>query len=666
MDRAQKSSPTLEQVPQNPPSAVDAGVATVPVEEIRLELQKILASRAFRAAHGQKKFLAYVVEEDIAGRAHLLKEYIIATEALGRDPSFDPRLDPIVRMEARKLRARLAKYYESEGAGNALRIELRKGSYAPFFRRPVDAVAAPLEPPAAAVEASPVAPVPEAPRSPAARLPWAIKHWKAALPLLAVLALAVSGMAYFRLVPRSPAGTVFPNDISIAVLPLVNLGDNNDDFLSEGLTDELISSLTEVPGLRVVARTSAFRFKSKTVDLRNIDEKLHVRTVLVGTVTRSQDRIRITAQLNDAANGYHLWSGNYEIGNDGIGKLPGEITTAVTAALGVSSLPNGGRAPALAIHSPNSDAQQDYLRGLYFRNKFTADSLNTAIQYYKRAIAEDPSFARAYAGLADCYAMGRPVAGARPLEEAPKIQAIASKAIELDNKLGDPHIDLAVEAEYEFDWSTAGREFKKGLELSPGNILGHIWYAWYLSLMGRTEEVLAQKTIAAELDPVSPYALDAVGHYYFTAGRYDAAIDQYRSALALEPNFGLTHQDIGDAYLFERSCGEAIKELRLANGLMPGPRRLGRLGYAYAVCGQTAEARRILEGLLAEPHPTTVPALAVAEIYLGLGIKDQAFPWLERAIDERDLEVNLKCDPRFQPLRSDSRFNSLLRRMKLN
>ena len=599
----------------------------------------------------------------------MLKEYVIATEALGRDVSFDPRLDPIVRTEARKLRARLAKYYETEGSSDPVRVEFRKGSYIPFFHVPpaseLPGETKDMEPPTIALTSE--VPLIEVPLIRSAHMNGRQPRWKTVLVSLAVVALVVSSTAIlYRLSRSALAETAFAaNDASIAVLPLVNLSDNNEEFLSDGLTEELINSLRQVPGLRVVARTSAFRFKAKTLDIREIDRKLHVRAVLVGTVSKSENRLRVAVQVNNAENGYHLWSGNYERDDANIGTIPPEIAGAVTNVLGVGLVRVGVQNLVRIPAPPNSAAHEDYLRGLYFRNRYTVDSLNKAIEYFKQAIAEAPSFAQAYAGLADCYAMARPVFATPALEVVPKIDAAASKALELDPKLGEPHIDLAVSAEYKFDWATAEKEFKKGLELSPGNVLGHIWYAWYLALAGRKEEELTQKTIAARLDPVSPYAVESIGRYYSAVGRYDAAIEQYRSALALEPNFGLAHEGLGEAYLLQGMCGDAIEQLRLANESMPGPRRMARLGYAYAVCGHTTEARRILRDFLNEPRHGAIPALAIAEIYLGLGDKDRAFSWLEKAIDERDLDVSLKWDANLESLRSDPRFNALLRRMKL-
>jgi TolB-like protein/Flp pilus assembly protein TadD len=641
---------------------------SLPTETIRGELQRILASRTFRAAKGQKKFLAYTVQEVLSGRAHLLKEYVIATEALDREASFDPRLDPIVRTEARKLRARLAKYYQTEGFSDPLRVELPKGSYVPYFHAAVTP-APELPSQAKETKTPPITSAAEGLSIPTAQ-PAAVidrrqPHRKGVLVSFAVLVLAASSAAFYLSHSRLPATFFAANEPSIAVLPLVNLSDSNQEFLSDGLTDELINTLKQVPGLQVVARTSAFRFKAKTFDLREIDQKLHVRAVLVGTVRESENQLKVAVQLNNAETGYHLWSGSYERDSENIGTIPPEIASAVTNVLGVGLVHAGGQNLIQQQASPNSGAHENYLRGLYFRNRFTVDSLNRAIEYFKQAIAEDPSFAMAYAGLADCYAMARPVAATPPLEVVSKIKATASKAIELDGTLGEPHIDLAVSAEYEFDWATAEREFKKGLQLSPDDVVGHLWYAWYLALVGRKDEVLTQRTIAARLDPVSPSAVESLGDYYSAVGRFDAAVEQFRSALALEPNFGPALADLGETYLAQGRCENAIEELRLANEWMPGPRRLADLGYGYAVCGHTAEARRILRAFLKEPQRRPVPAFAIAQLYIGLGDKDRAFQWLEKAIDERDLGMGLNWDVWFHSLRSDPRFGGLLHRMKL-
>jgi TolB-like protein/tetratricopeptide (TPR) repeat protein len=651
------------------------------LESIRSGLERILGSRTFRSAQSQKEFLRYVVEQTLANRGSCLKEYMVGAEALGRGEDFDPRLDPIVRTQARKLRARLAKYYETEGRDDPLRIEFRKGSYAVHIRRTdaQDAPQVPAEPEpepehsssAPAEIAVAVAPQDSGqPSRPTLLAVQSLWRWKVLAISMAALALAsVCSAAVYMLRTGGRLSGRAAETPSIAVIPFVNLGDpSTDEFLSDGLTDELIDSLREVPGLQVVARTSTFRYKGKAVEIRAISQELHVGTVLLGTVRRDGDRLQINVQLDSSADGYHLWSGNYDRSASDARMVEWEIARAVTNVLGTAMVRGQQRELERAfpkLVSPAPGAYQDYLKGLYFWNKLSADSLNTAVQYFQQAIAEDPSFARAYAALADCYVMMPQVA----IQPAPgaiaKIRSAALRALELDSSLGEPHFDLAVSAEHEFDWATAEVEFKKGLKLSPANAVGHLWYAKYLAVMGRKDEVLAERRIAAELDPVSPYAVQAVAGYLSVVGRYDEAIEQFRSALKLDPNFGLAHQGLGIAYLLKGMHGPAIDELQLANKWMTGPRRRALLGYAYGISGRTAEAKAILDDLLAQSRSGTIPALAIAEIFLGLGDKDQAFQWLERAIDQKDLEVTLQWDSPFEPLRSDPRYTRLLRRMKL-
>jgi TolB-like protein/Tfp pilus assembly protein PilF len=663
-----------------------------PEQAMREELTRILASRTFRAAQGQRKFLAYTVEKVIAKDANLIKEYVIGTEAFGRDPSFDPRLDSIVRTEARKLRARLAKYYETEGREQRLRVGFRKGSYVPFFHEVAEVaqdVAAELgsEPSANVSQAmEPVLPQTRGDSlasgspnrlvtTPDAQVE--TPFWGSAVlakfhppfrtvfvaGALATLALAVVAVFFFYR-SRSPESVLAANNVSIAVLPLVNLGDRKDEFLSDGLTEEIIDSLRRVPGLQVVARTSVFRYKGKSPDIKEIGQTLHAGTVLVGSVLASENRLRVTVQLNGAANEYHLWSGSYDRDPDNSRTIPLEIASAITNVLGVALEPHGGDAIRIAV-SPNPGAHEAYLKGLYFWNRLTPEGLSTATEYFKQAIAEDPSFARAYSALADCYVMGPQVATIPPLEIVPEIKATAAKALELQPSLGEPHFDLAFAAELEFDWQTAEREFKKGLELSPENAVGHLWYAKFLAMVNRRDEVLVHRQIAARLDPVSPYAVQAVGGYFSVTGHYPEAIEQFRSALALEPNFGLALQGLGVAYALDGKCKDAVEQLQLANKWMTGPRRIALLGWVYGRCGQLEPAQHILREFLEQAHRGRFPALAIAQVYIGLGDKDHAFEWLDKAIDQRDLDVTLLWDSPYEVLRSDARFNLLLRRMKL-
>jgi len=482
-------------------------------------LEKVLASRAFRVAELQRKFLQYAVRETLGGNGHQIKEYVIATQGLGRDESFDPRLDPIVRTEARKLRARLAKYYEAEGADDPVRIEFPKGSYAPCFRR--------AEPPALTPEDA--APAPATPA----------------------------------------AASTLPHNASSGRRP--------------------------------------------------------------------------------------TWFG-----------IAAAMLCVVLLAAVVTALRFGERGPHWRREADaRPESYRDYRRGRHFLVRFTADGVDTAVSYFEKAIHEDPSFAGAYAGLADSYLMRPQITGAPSREAISKARIAALRALELDPTLGDAHFDLAVCAEYEFDWANAEAEFRKGLELTPNNAVGHLWYAKYLAIQGRKSAVLTHRRIAAELDPVSAYALQSVAGYFSVMGRYDEAIEGFRDALSIEPRFGLSHQGLGLAYLLNGMHTEALAELKAATELMHAPRTEALLGYAYAVAGQPAEAERILNTFLDRASREPFPALPIALVYIGLGDKDRAFEWLEKAIEQRDLDVTLQWDSPYQALRTDPRYLKLLRRMKL-
>jgi len=635
---------------------------------VREQLAKILASRTFKSAEGQRAFLRYTVEEVLAGRGPEIKEYLIGVEVFHRGEAFDPRLDPIVRTQARKLRAKLDKYYETEGARDALRVDLPKGAYVPSFRTlvPISPMVAsnPMPAPAAVSSTPPTLILPIAPSDFNVRNRW----WRTSA--ISLLVVAAGAWAVLQLWRQGPVeNRVRERDSSLLVMPFVNLGENRDDeFLSDGLAEDLIDSLRQISGLQVIAWNSATKLKGRNSDVKQIARTLHVGTVLEGSVRKSGDRLRISANLLDVSSGYQLWSGIYDRESPDVRAIKREIVQSMTNVLGISLpgriLESQSKNASKGV-SPNPGAYQSYLKGLYFWNKVTAPGLKTAISYFEEAIAADPAFARAYVALADSYALAPQVDTAPPPEVVYRIKAAALKALELDTSLGQAHIDLAICAEYDFDWETAEREFQKGLALDPGNAIAHLWYAKLLALRGRKSEVLAQRLIAAQLDPVSPYTVQAVGGYFSVIGNYDEAIDHFEIALALEPGFGLAHQGLGVAYLLKHEPRKAIEELQLASRLMQGPRRLALLGYALGMCGRVSEAGKILQELLALSRREPVPPSAIAHVYIGLGDKDRAFEWMNKAVDQKDLGLTLQWDSLYHDLRSDPRYTELLRRMKL-
>ncbi len=673
---ATKNVSVLEATVQQIPDAEcyrelsSCGCASFEADAILQELNKVLTSRTFQAAQGQRTFLQYTVEQAVLGCGHLLKEYVIGVEALRRGDTFDPRLDPIVRTQARKLRARLAKYYETEGQQDPIRIEFPKGSYVPIFlpsERNDTALTPEIQAPAAVLAPANELVPPQGSTTPHR---FSVPSWRTAVASLVVA--SVLGVAAIAFYGSNNSGSIPTDEASLAVIPLVDLENTDgDEYLSDGLTDDLIASFRAVPKLRVIAHNSAFQFKNRERELLEIDRKLRVRMILVGTVHRSHERLQITVQLNSVPNGYHLWNGNYDRQATDLRSVESEIVRAVSGVLG-TTLTDSANQEVVSMLSrpavPNLGARDSYFRGLQSWHKLSPEGLQAATGFFKKAIAEDPSFARAYAALADCYVVAPQFASFRTSssETAALIKKFALRALALDKTLGEAHFDLAISSEYEFDWSAAEKQFKEGFALSPGNAVGHLWYAKYLALTGRKAEVLSHRKTAAELDPVSAYAAQSVAGYFSVMGRYDAAIAQFRTALSLEPGFGLAHQGLGFTYLLAGRRADALAELQVADQLMAGPYREALLGYAYGVCGETEDARRILNGLLQQAREQPFPAVAVAHVYIGLGDKDRAFEWLEKAIDQRDLSVDLQWDPVYRTMRPDPRYTALLRRMKLS
>ncbi len=663
--------------------------------EIRAALDRVLGSHIFRAAHGQRRFLKFVVEETLAGHGQSLKEFTVGVGAFERGESFDPRLDPIVRTEARKLRARLAKYYAEEGPSDPVRIELPKGSYQPVFLNwvPSPAAEAQAEPELVA-EVEPemepevelatgaeikaeigavIKPEIEAEIKPAAAvaiMPVAARpaRWQIGLGLGAVVLAGVLLVAVrHRLGVAEPASAVTAPPVgSVAVLPIANLsGDRKQDLVTEGLTASLIDLLTREPGLRVVARTSSFRLGGTDPGLSQVKAQLGADSVLKGTLERFGESLRLRVRLEGGGGENPLWSGSFTFRAPLDEALEAEIAAEVVHVLRTR---RPHPAPtALAAGRVVPAAYGHYLEGLRYSNEFNAVSLATAADRLSIAVREDPLFARAHAALANVLVMEAQISGPASAEVRARVRQLALRALQLDSALGEAHFSLAVCAQYEYDWATAEKEFRRGLELSPSSALGHLWYARYLALTGRHREVLVHRTIGAELDPLSPYAIQAVGGYWSVMGEYDQAIGRFQQALALAPRYGYARQGLGMAYLLKGEPVPALAELEQAANLQGGIRTRALLGYAYGVTHRTAQARAILaEFLERQRREPSFPALAIAHVYLGLGEKDHAFEWLERAIDQRDLSVTLQWDSLYVPLRSDVRYTQLLRRMRLS
>jgi TolB-like protein/Tfp pilus assembly protein PilF len=646
----------LEPVDQTSTSVI---LASPTPAQIRQQLERILTSQTFRAAERQKALLRYVVEQSVQGRSGEVKEYSVGVEAFGRGDSFDPRQDTIVRSEARNVRLKLARYYEQEGKQDAIVIQLPKGGYTPRF-----------------VEQS--AP-PEA-RDPVLTTVPKADSWLAATParlrpgsriaVLAVSAAILAGAIALGSLVHFGRGTPARDPASIAVLPFLNVAnDKESEILSDALTEELINSLARIPGLHVMAgpsvfQYSVFRYKDQARDIGKAGRELNVRNLLKGSVWISGGRVRISAQLEDASNGYQLWSESFDRKLDDLLAIQGEISRAIMQSLGVEL---AGTTNAKAGVFPSPAIYQDYLKGLYFLNQSTAENIRTAIEYFERAVASDPSFAPGYRGIADGYARIAAFTSTPSDEVIPKIRTAATKALELDNSLGEAHLDLARAYSIEWNWLAAEREFHRALDLSPSSAAVHHYYGEHLLRAGYLEEALAEGRIAMELDPISPHSPQFVSRALYYLRRYDDAIDQLQKAINLHPSSGISHQLLGLVWLARsKTYTQGLSESELARKFMESdPWVTSQLGYAYAVTGRTEQAHGLLDQLLAGSGGY-VRALPVARVYIGLGDRERAFEWLRKAVEQRDVSLMLKADPFYDDLRSDKRFDALLRAAKLD
>ncbi len=419
--------------------------------------------------------------------------------------------------------------------------------------------------------------------------------------LLVVLGICVVWIAWTLRQPSHPPVVIR----SLAVLPLENLsGDASQDYFSDGMTDELITELGQISELRVISRTSVMTYKGAHKSLPQIARDLNVDSVVEGTVLRSGNKVRITAQLILAAADKHLWAQSYEGPLGDTLALQKQVARSIAEQIRIELTPHE-QAVLKNVKRVNPDAYEAYLKGRYFWNKRTEDGLKKASDYFNQAIEKDPNYAQAYAGLADSYALlGDWEYGVlAPKEAYPRAKAAATKALELDSNLGEAHISLAFCLDgFDWDWESAGREFRRGVELSPGYATGHQWYAWHLAALGRNDEAIAELKKAESLDPLSLIIGADLAEELLIAHRYDEAIKQSRKTMAMDPFFAVAHYELGQAFVQKQMYKEAIAELQKAIELSAGSTTYtSNLAYAYAVSGMRNEAAKILNDLMRIP-----------------------------------------------------------------
>jgi TolB-like protein/Flp pilus assembly protein TadD len=489
-------------------------------------------------------------------------------------------------------------------------------------------------------------------------------RWTWFLAASALLILAAAGLVW-----RARSATrAQPAIHSLAVLPLESLSsDPSQDYFADGMTDELITQLGRISALRVISRTSMMAYKHTRTPVREIARQLHVDAVVEGTVLRSGDVVRITAQLIDATSDTHVWSDSYQGEMKNTLALQNSVASAIAAQIRVSLNPQ----EQAALHSAvavSPAAYESYLKGRYFWNKRTANGLSTARAYFNEAIEEDPAYAPAYAGLADTYALlgDWQYAVMTPKEALPKAKEAAAKAIALDPALGEGHNSLAFCLDG-FDWNfaEAGKEFERAIALNPGYATAHHWYAWHLALSRQYDEALDEMRKAESLDPLSLVISADLAELLALADKNDEAIRQSRKTLELDPNFGLAHNHLGQAYLQKHMTGEAIAELQKAVALSGGSATcVANLARAYVAAGRKSDALTLLDDLRTRSSPLHPYASEIAVIYAALGDPDQAMAWLERGASDR-FNPGVLLRPGLDPLRGDARFADLLRRVGL-
>ena len=487
--------------------------------------------------------------------------------------------------------------------------------------------------------------------------------WAAGLAL-AALAIALAAATYYYSL-RSGRATIN----SMAVLPFANASaDPDTEYVSDGITESLINSLSQLPNLRMIARTSAQRYKGRDVDPQTVASELGVQAVLTGRVVRRGDSLSISVELVDARDNRHIWGEQYNRRLADILAVQQEIAREIAERLR-ARLTGEERRRVTRNYTQNVEAYQLYLRGRHHWNKRTAEGLRQAIEYFQQAIDRDPNYALAYSGLADCYSNLQGYAGAPSSEMVPRARAAASRALEIDPSLAEAHASLGLNHYQSWQWAESERELKRAIELNPNYASAHQWYGLWLEMVGRFDEALDEVRRAQELDPLSPVINTNLARHYLMRGGSDAAINECRKVIELSPNSFEAHIILALAYQKQGRHDEAIAEFQKAVELTGrGSYPLGALGFSYAVAGRRSEALAILRELEDKYARREAIGAWIAWIYAGLGDKDQAFAWLERDFQERrgTLQNAVLLYPYLDTVRSDPRYAGLLRRMGLS
>jgi serine/threonine-protein kinase len=579
--------------------------SAVPAQAILEQLQRIAASATFQQVDRLKHFLEFIVLEATAGRGNQLKEYVIGVQVFDKDSSFDPRTDPIVRVQARRLRARLARYYQEEGAHDRVQIDLPKGGYAPVFR---------------SHEAAPQ--------------------------------------------KRSIAGALASRN-TVAVLPFADQSpEGNLGYFCAGLAQQIVHTLISSEIMRVVAAEQGPHDRANG-DLRETAARLDAAMLICGSVRKSAQTLRVMAQIVDGPSGTYLWSESLDGSVESELPLQDSVARAILAKLKAAS----GRGKSLTRRIENLAARNLYLQGRYHMNQRTEEGLRKAVEFFERALIEDGQYAAAFSGLADAYGLLGHYGVLAPAEVWTKTASSAASAVMLDDASAEAHASLAhVKSTQDWDWSGAEREFQRAIRLNNAYPTARHWYAIScLAPMARLDEALEEMLTAEALDPVSSIiARDlAMVHYY--RRDFETALDRIDHTVELNPHFSPAYWALGQIQEQRGELDEATAAFERALQLSPeSPKMQSGLARSFAVAGKPKHAQRILRQMHELAERRYVSPFELASVHFALGETETGFEWLTKAFQDRCFELLLiEVDPRFDSFRRESRFNTLSKQLGL-
>ena len=589
-----------------PPRSTGESVTEITEVQVRQQLEKILNSKTFQHVQRLKRFVSFVVLETKAGRGDQLKEFVVGVQVFDKEASFDPRNDPIVRVQARRLRTRLATYYVEEGQNDEILIELPKGGYAAVFRRR-EAHAARKQVPAALARRN-----------------------------------------------------------TVVVMPFADHSAGHElDYFCQGISEEIVHALSKLDSLRVVARDLSRLGESGALG----ENGSSAGVIVTGSVRKAGDDLRVTAQLVDGANGNYLWSESFDRKNSNVFAIQEEVARAVFKRL-QAGLTRAGGGEKFKNPTENLAAYNFYLQGRYHLSQRTEEGLRKAIEFFDKVIAEDPRYAEAYSGLADAYELLGHYGVLAPAAVWTKAASNAAWAVLQDENSAEAHTSLAhVKATQDWDWLGAEQEFKRAIELNPRYPTAHHWYAAsYLAPLGRLAQALEEVLLAQALDPISLIIARDVAVIYYYGRDFEAALDQCDHTIELNPHFapaywtlGLIQEQMGD---FEESLAAFQRAIQLTPN---SPRMRAGLARSLAMSGKNKEAQQILQELQGLSEKRYVSPFELASVHFALGQRDVGFEWLKKAFQDRCFElISINVDPRFDSIKSDPRFTPLHGQMGLH